>query len=130
MQCVLHPVACAASCSNPLHLCSVLCSAAPDAAQHRHCMALHCTAVQQRTNLKPIVQCCAVCRGLCRCGRAPDDISSIVLVEEGGHYIKSDAVLRIASRLGLPLPLVAAALMPLPHFIRDTFYDQVRPRAC
>lgn len=48
-----------------------------------------------------------------------------MLVEEGGHYTKSDAVLRIAMRLGLPLPVVAAALMPLPHFIRDTFYDQV-----
>jgi predicted DCC family thiol-disulfide oxidoreductase YuxK len=61
-----------------------------------------------------------------RCGRAPDDISSIVLVEEGAHYIKSDAILRIATRLALPLPVVAAALMPLPYFIKDTFYDQVR----
>ena len=69
------------------------------------------------------VLCC--CAGF-RCGRSPDDISSIVLVEEGGHYTKSDAVLRIATRLGLPLPVVAAALMPLPHFIRDTFYDQVK----
>jgi predicted DCC family thiol-disulfide oxidoreductase YuxK len=63
----------------------------------------------------------------CRCGRAPDDISSIVLVEEGQHYIKSDAILRIASRLALPMPLVAAALMPFPYFIKDTFYDQVGP---
>lgn len=62
----------------------------------------------------------------CRCGRAPDDISSIVLVEEGAHYIKSDAILRIATRLALPLPVVAAALMPLPYFIKDTVYDQVR----
>lgn len=60
-----------------------------------------------------------------RCGRAADDISSIVLVEENTHYIKSDAILRIASRLGLPIPVIAAALMPLPHFIRDSFYDQV-----
>jgi predicted DCC family thiol-disulfide oxidoreductase YuxK len=50
-----------------------------------------------------------------------------VLVEEGQHYIKSDAILRIASRLALPMPLVAAALMPFPYFIKDTFYDQVGP---
>lgn len=62
---------------------------------------------------------------LVRCGRAPDDISSIVLVEEGAHYIKSDAILRIATRLALPLPVVAAALMPLPYLIKDTFYDQI-----
>lgn len=48
-----------------------------------------------------------------------------MLVEEGQHYIKSDAILRIASRLMLPMPLVAAALMPFPYFVKDTFYDQV-----
>jgi hypothetical protein len=63
--------------------------------------------------------------GGCRCGRAPDDISSIVLVEENSHHIKSDAILRIASGLAVPFPLVAAALLPMPHFVRDTFYDQV-----
>lgn len=51
-----------------------------------------------------------------------------MLVEEGAHYIKSDAILRIATRLALPLPVVAAALMPLPYFIKDTFYDQVRQK--
>jgi hypothetical protein len=50
-----------------------------------------------------------------------------VLVEESNHYIKSDAILRIASRLAVPFPLVAAALLPMPHFVRDTFYDQVCP---
>lgn len=36
-------------------------------------------------------------RLLARCGRSPEDISSIVLVEPGGrHYVKSEAVLRIA----------------------------------
>lgn len=61
-----------------------------------------------------------------RSGRAPDDISSIVLVEpEGRSYIKSDAVLRIAGRLGAPLPLVAAALGAFPRPVKDGFYDFV-----
>ena len=39
-------------------------------------------------------------RLLQRCGRSPDDISSIVLVEAaGGSYTKASAVLRIAQRL-------------------------------
>lgn len=62
---------------------------------------------------------------LVRCGRQADDISSIVLVEPAAHHIRSDAVLRIAQRLGLPLPLVAAALLPVPRPIRDVVYDQV-----
>lgn len=61
-----------------------------------------------------------------RSGRAPDDISSIVLVEREGSYVKSAAVLRIATRLRAPLPLVAAALnsgFPLPF--KDFVYDTV-----
>ncbi|CAI5490116.1 unnamed protein product [Closterium sp. Naga37s-1] len=45
---------------------------------------------------------------LARSGRSPDDISSIVLVERDGAYIKSDAVLRIARLLDLPLAFLAA----------------------
>lgn len=48
-------------------------------------------------------------------------------MEESSHHIKSDAILRIASGLAVPFPLVAAALLPMPHFVRDTFYDQVCP---
>lgn len=41
--------------------------------------------------------------------------------------MRSDAVLRIATRLGAPLPLLAALLMPLPKaLLRDPVYDQVR----
>ena len=60
-----------------------------------------------------------------RSGRSPDDISSIVLVEQETSYIKSDAILRIASGLGAPLPLVAAALGALPRPAKDGFYDFV-----
>ena len=60
-----------------------------------------------------------------RCGRAPDDISSIVLVEPDACFIKSEAVLKIAQRLDQPFPALAASLMPLPRLVRDAVYDQV-----
>ena len=91
------------------------------------------------------------------CGRSPEDISSIVLVEaavgdgsrsssggsgNGGRgggarnrerttavavrgYIKSDAVLRIASKLPNGFPLLAMFGLPFPPFVRDTVYDAV-----
>jgi hypothetical protein len=74
---------------------------------------------------------------LARCGRSPDDISSIVLVEKSGCYLKSEAVRRIGARLGVPFPLLAALAEPFPLPIRDFLYDQVgwsavcvRARAC
>lgn len=60
-----------------------------------------------------------------RCGRAPDDISSIVLVEEAGFHLRSEAVRRIGARLGAPLPLLAAAAEPVPLPLRDWLYVQV-----
>jgi len=48
-----------------------------------------------------------------------------VLVEEGGHYIKSEAILRIASKLNLPAPILAALFVPVPKFMADVLYDQV-----
>jgi predicted DCC family thiol-disulfide oxidoreductase YuxK len=60
-----------------------------------------------------------------RSGRAPDDISSIVLVEENGSYIKSEAILRIAQYLQIPFPLLAQLAFPLPTFVRDGVYDQI-----
>lgn len=58
-------------------------------------------------------------------GRAADDISSIVLVEPGRGYIKSEAVLRIASRLAIPLRMLGALGQPVPLPIRDALYDQI-----
>ena len=60
-----------------------------------------------------------------RSGRAPDDISSIVLVEDDASYIKSEAILRIAKHLELPFPVVAQLGLPFPLFFRDTVYDAV-----
>ncbi|EIE19405.1 DUF393-domain-containing protein [Coccomyxa subellipsoidea C-169] len=64
-------------------------------------------------------------RLLQRCGRRPDDISSIVLVEQNACYIKSEAILRIAKRLSAPYPALAQVLFPLPGFFRDLVYDRI-----
>lgn len=64
-------------------------------------------------------------RLLQRSGRRPDDISSIVLVEEDGAYIKSDAVLRIGKGLDGPVPIFSAISAALPKPVRDFAYDQV-----
>ena len=63
---------------------------------------------------------------LARAGRDPSDISSIVLVEEHGAYVKSDAVLRIATYLENPaLPAAGALGMVFPGVLRDAVYDLV-----
>lgn len=69
-------------------------------------------------------------RLLKRSGRAPDDISSIVLVEASGSYVKSEAVLRIAKYLEIPFPVMAQLGFPFPLFFRDAIYDAVRRLAC
>eukprot|EP00850_Spirogloea_muscicola_P008840 SM000048S16552 [mRNA] locus=s48:452940:454169:+ [translate_table: standard] len=60
-----------------------------------------------------------------RSGRAPDDISSIVLVEKDGSYIKSEAVLKIARYLDFPFPPLSSLGFVAPGFLRDSFYDLV-----
>ncbi|XVE89111.1 hypothetical protein DITRI_Ditri19aG0124200 [Diplodiscus trichospermus] len=60
-----------------------------------------------------------------RSGRAPDDISSVVLVEKDRSYIKSEAVLKIMEYLELPFPQLAFFLQFVPLFIRDFMYDNV-----
>ncbi|TKY48084.1 DCC family protein [Spatholobus suberectus] len=60
-----------------------------------------------------------------RSGRAPDDISSVVLVEKNRSYIKSEAVLKIMEYIDLPFPQLAFLLQFVPLFIRDFVYDNV-----
>ncbi|KAG6545258.1 hypothetical protein Mapa_013371 [Marchantia paleacea] len=62
---------------------------------------------------------------LARSGRSPDDISSVVLVDKEGAYIKSEAVLNTLRYLEFPFPPVAMAASIVPLFIRDVVYDQV-----
>ncbi|XP_050234182.1 DCC family protein At1g52590, chloroplastic [Mercurialis annua] len=60
-----------------------------------------------------------------RSGRAPDDISSVVLVEKNRSYIKSAAVLKIMEYIDLPFPQLAFFLQFVPLFIKDFVYDNV-----
>ncbi|CAA6666393.1 unnamed protein product [Spirodela intermedia] len=66
-----------------------------------------------------------------RSGRAPNDISSVVLVEKDRSYIKSEAVLRIMEYLRLPFPkkkntAIDMHIFSLPRrFVRDFAYDNV-----
>lgn len=60
-----------------------------------------------------------------RCGRDPDIITSVVLVEEDRHFTKTDAIYHIYRRLPLPGPVLAAVVGVWPRAIRDALYDQV-----
>ncbi|KAI6689959.1 hypothetical protein NL676_026787 [Syzygium grande] len=60
-----------------------------------------------------------------RSGRDPDDISSVVLVEEERSYIKSDAVLKIMEYIDLPFPQLAFLLQFVPIILRDFAYDNM-----
>jgi predicted DCC family thiol-disulfide oxidoreductase YuxK len=51
-------------------------------------------------------------------------MTSIVLVEEGRHFEKSEAALRILKRLGWPFKALYA-LMLLPRPVRDLGYDLI-----
>ena len=62
---------------------------------------------------------------LLQAGRKPGDLSSVVLVEPGHAYVKSEAVLRIGRRLNAPFYVLGSLGLPLPSFIRDTAYDLV-----
>jgi predicted DCC family thiol-disulfide oxidoreductase YuxK len=57
---------------------------------------------------------------------APADLSTMVYVENGNAYVRSEAVLRIAGRLGILLGIPAqATLLVIPRPLRDWFYTNV-----
>lgn len=63
-------------------------------------------------------------------GRKANDISSIVLVNQKGAYIKSDAILKITQALSpvplLPLqPVAQLGMWLVPQVLRDVLYDTV-----
>jgi predicted DCC family thiol-disulfide oxidoreductase YuxK len=56
--------------------------------------------------------------------RKADDLSSIVLIEDGRVFTRSDAALRLLAHLRAPWPLFGA-LRLVPRPLRDLVYDQV-----
>ena len=73
------------------------------------------------------LQSSAAARLLTDCGRTPGTLDSLVLIEDGGCYERSDAVLRIAGRLPFPWTL-AGALRIIPRPIRDALYTFLAAR--
>lgn len=63
-------------------------------------------------------------RALERIGAPTDLPDSIVLIDSGELYTQSDAVIRIAAKLGLPWSLLTI-VRPLPKGFRDAVYDLV-----
>ncbi|MGH9314487.1 MAG: thiol-disulfide oxidoreductase DCC family protein [Vicinamibacterales bacterium] len=73
------------------------------------------------------LQSVAATRLLEACGRTPGTLDSLILVEDGRCYERSDAALRIAARLRFPWN-GAALLRIVPRPVRDAFYDSFAAR--
>lgn len=54
----------------------------------------------------------------------PDDLDSVILIENGKYYAKSVAALRIANYFGGAWKLLKIGYL-IPRFIRDFFYDMI-----
>ena len=61
---------------------------------------------------------------LSMCGLADSAIDSLVLVEGGRYYVRSEAALRVAAHLDAPWRWAVAARV-VPRFVRDGLYDWV-----
>jgi len=61
-------------------------------------------------------------------GRAPGRLDTMVLVDDGRVFTRSDAALRIARDLRGPWKLLAAAAAVIPRPLRDWLYDQLAAR--
>ncbi|MCB9592030.1 MAG: DUF393 domain-containing protein [Sandaracinaceae bacterium] len=57
-------------------------------------------------------------------GLDPDDVDTMLLVERGVPYAKSDAFLRACRYFSFPMWLARAGLV-VPRFLRDFLYDRV-----
>jgi predicted DCC family thiol-disulfide oxidoreductase YuxK len=69
----------------------------------------------------------AAARLLTACGRPPGSLDSLVLIEDGRCYERSDAVLQIARRLPFPWKL-AGGLRIIPRPVRDGLYRSFAAR--
>lgn len=76
-------------------------------------------ALQSRTARARLQECCPE-----RAEAATGSLGSIVLIQAGRCFERSDAVLRIASRLRFPWPLLGT-LRLIPRPLRDWGYDRL-----
>jgi predicted DCC family thiol-disulfide oxidoreductase YuxK len=58
-------------------------------------------------------------------GRSGDDLGTIVLIEGGRSFVRSDAALRIAGGLNSPVRIVRSVFGWLPRWLRDAGYRLV-----
>ncbi|HVP30136.1 MAG TPA: thiol-disulfide oxidoreductase DCC family protein [Myxococcota bacterium] len=63
-------------------------------------------------------------RLLRQAGLPEDTLDTVVLLQDGRAYLRSDAMLRAMKRLRAPWPLASLALV-VPRFLRDGVYDFV-----
>ena len=61
---------------------------------------------------------------LMRCGWEENALDGVVLIDDGRCYKKSDAVIRVTRRLGMPYRLLGPSWI-VPRSIRDRMYDYV-----
>lgn len=55
----------------------------------------------------------------------PDSLYSIILIQNGRAFERSEAVLRIAKGLTKPWPVLFYIFRIVPSFIRDAFYNMI-----
>ncbi len=58
----------------------------------------------------------------------PTDLSTIVLLDERGLHVRSDAWVRLLRALGGPWPLVGGMIAIVPRPVRDGVYHQISRR--
>eukprot|EP00276_Gloeochaete_wittrockiana_P009815 CAMPEP_0184653910 /NCGR_PEP_ID=MMETSP0308-20130426/11615_1 /TAXON_ID=38269 /ORGANISM="Gloeochaete witrockiana, Strain SAG 46.84" /LENGTH=155 /DNA_ID=CAMNT_0027089609 /DNA_START=222 /DNA_END=689 /DNA_ORIENTATION=- len=58
-------------------------------------------------------------------GRDPEDLSTILLIEDGKVYSKTEAILRIGLKLKDPWPYMSYMGFTVPWPIRDAVYDHI-----
>lgn len=59
------------------------------------------------------------------CGLPTDYYETMVYIEKGNAYFKSEAFFRIIKRLTFPWPYLALAGAPAPKTLRDWLYDRI-----
>lgn len=60
-----------------------------------------------------------------QCDLPENFLDTVIYIENGTPYYKSEAALKIAKGLSMPWPIIARLGMTLPQIIRDSIYDWI-----